>query len=98
MLLSVELIHGRRRSLAVPEEALVPIRDRKHVYVVGEDGRAQRVEIQIGRRRPGSVEVLSGLERGDQVIAEGTHRVRPGSVVRAVKAEPDAEGEGDASL
>ena len=36
------------------------------------------------RRRPGEVEVLSGLEAGERVIVQGVNRVRDGSPVDVV--------------
>jgi len=36
----------------------------------------------VGRRRPGEVEVLQGLSVGDEVIIEGTQKVRDGVAVR----------------
>jgi membrane fusion protein (multidrug efflux system) len=40
-----------------------------------------RREVQTGRRRPGEVEILGGIEPGDRVIVEGTQKVRPGQSV-----------------
>ena len=80
MLLTVKLVQKRSRVLAVPEESVIPIQNTQYVYVV-EDGTAQRVEIDVGRRRPGFVEVLSGLVEGQEVITQGIIKVRPGSRV-----------------
>ncbi len=80
-LLTVELIKDRRQSLMIPEEALVPLRDQQFVFVVNDDDTVDRVEVDIGRRRPGSVEVLSGLSEQQQVVIEGTNRIGPGSPV-----------------
>jgi hypothetical protein len=37
------------------------------------------VEVTIGRRRVGSVEILAGVAEGDLVVIEGTMELRPGS-------------------
>ena len=87
MLLTVDLIRNRRTSLAVPEAALVPVRDEQFVFRVDSENRVERVPVRIGGRRPGRVEILAGLEDGDRVVVEGTTRVRPGSQVE-VRAEP----------
>jgi membrane fusion protein (multidrug efflux system) len=86
LLLSVELAHRVRESLAVPEEALVPIGERDYVYVVDAQDMAQRVEVRSGARRSGRVEVLEGLAASDRVVVEGTQQVRPGAAVRVLGA------------
>ncbi len=77
MFLNVALANDERESLVIPEEALTPEAERQFVFVVA-DGKAQRREVRIGGRRPGSVEVLAGLTAGEQVIVEGTQKVRDG--------------------
>ncbi len=55
-----------------------------------------RREVRIGNRRPGSVEVLSGVAVGEYVIVEGTQKVRDGVPVRStemvVETLPPASG------
>jgi membrane fusion protein, multidrug efflux system len=96
MFLNVSLANDERDALVIPEEALTPEAEKQYVYVV-EDGKARRREIRIGGRRPGAVEVLAGLTAGDQVIVEGTQKVRDGAPVRGtqriVESPPAEEGE-----
>ncbi len=97
MLLTVNLVRQRSDALVVPEEAIIPIQDRQYVYTI-EDGVANQREIQAGRRRPGIVEVLSGLQEGQQVITQGAIKIRPGSpvVVRETASQSEAAtGRGD---
>lgn len=82
MLLTVALIRNRASVMVIPEEALIPIQDKQYVFMVDEKNRANRIEVEIGRRRAGIVEVLSGLNLGDKVVTEGVQSLRPGSVVR----------------
>ena len=91
MLLTVKLITARERAIVVPESALLQIRDERFVYTVV-DGAAQRVDVEIGRRRPGIVEIRAGLAPGTTVITEGVDRVRAGAAVR-VAGEPEAPKE-----
>lgn len=94
MFLNVTLLKDERNALVVPEEALVPEQDKQFVFLV-EDGRATRREVQIGARRPGIVEIVAGLQRGDRVIIEGAAKVRDGGPVRDLSAAPpDGEGGG----
>jgi membrane fusion protein (multidrug efflux system) len=98
MFLNVELVRDQRSAVVIPEEALVPEQNRQFVFVVAE-GRAQKREVQIGARRPGSVEVVSGLARGERIVVEGTVKVRDGGAVRdlALAGAPGAPGSRPAS-
>jgi membrane fusion protein (multidrug efflux system) len=92
MFLNVTLANDEREALVIPEEALTPEAERQYVFVVA-DGRAERREVRIGNRRPGSVEILAGLSAGERVIVEGTQKVRDGASVqgidRTVDVQPD---------
>jgi membrane fusion protein (multidrug efflux system) len=94
MFLNVSLANDERDALVIPEEALTPEAEKQYVYVVA-DGRASRREVRIGGRRPGTVEVLSGLKAGERVIVEGTQKVRDGAAVRGVEQVAEVEPESD---
>ena len=82
MFLTVNLIRERVDALLLPEQALVPEQDRQYVFVVVADGelrKAMKREVRIGRRQPGIVEIVEGLAAGEQVIVEGTLKVRDGA-------------------
>jgi membrane fusion protein (multidrug efflux system) len=87
MFLNVSLANDERSALLIPEEALTPEAERQFVFVVV-DGKAERREVRIGGRQPGSVEIVTGLEAGEQVIVEGTQKVRDGSLVAATERAP----------
>lgn len=82
MLIVVDLIKDRSDSLMIAEEALVPFENKQYVFVVNDDDTVTRTPITIGRRRPGSVEVLEGLNLGDLVITEGNTSLSTGNKVR----------------
>jgi membrane fusion protein (multidrug efflux system) len=87
MLLTLVLRANPKRSIALAEQALVPRGSSQFVVVLDEEDRAQHVEIKIGRRVPGIVEVLSGLAVDARVIIDGASLVRPGGVVRVLREE-----------
>ncbi len=90
MLMTVELIKNRRHSIALPEETLVPMGERQFVFIV-KDGKAEQRWVEIGSRRPGEVEISSGIAEGEVVVREGTNRLSPGAPVRVVSEGGDAE-------
>jgi membrane fusion protein (multidrug efflux system) len=92
MFLNVSLAKDEREALVIPEEALSPEAERQYVFVV-DDGKVERREVRIGGRTPGSVEVLGGLEAGEQVIVEGTQKVRDGATVRVAERTGGAPAE-----
>jgi membrane fusion protein (multidrug efflux system) len=82
LFMTVELVLARRDdALLVAEEALDPLGDRNFVYVI-RDGRARRVEVRLGQRLPGEVEVLSGVRAQEQVVVRGLQRLRHDAPVR----------------
>ena len=91
MFLTVQLEQDRRNAVIVPEEALVPETDKQYVFVVT-DAVANKREVTIGRRTPGSVEIVAGLKAGERVVTEGTQSIRDGVAVRdAAQAVDSAE-------
>lgn len=84
MFLTVSLLREDVTALMVPEEAIVPERSKQFVYTLDDANVVSLREVQTGRRRPGEVEIISGLNAGDRVITEGTQKVRPGQTVNAV--------------
>jgi membrane fusion protein (multidrug efflux system) len=79
----VRLNKNPRQTLVVPEESLVTIGDENAVMLIHQTDNlvVKRQVVELGARRKGSVEILSGLEEGQQVVTHGTLKVRDGSVV-----------------
>lgn len=86
MLLKILLLRSIEEVILIDEGALIPKEDKQWVYVV-EDNIVKPVDIVIGRRRPGVVEVIKGLELGETIIVEGALKVRKGSTVNATFKE-----------
>ena len=83
---------GERQGLAVPEESLVPAGSDNFVFRVAE-GKAQRVKVKIGQRRGATVEILEGLDAGDQVVTAGQLKLRDGVSVRPTQGAATAPAE-----
>ena len=83
MFLTVDLQRDRGDVLVAPEQAIVPEGTRQFVYVV-KDGKVEKRLVLLGRRIPGFVTIEDGLQPGEEIVTEGTHKVRDGSGVQPV--------------
>jgi len=82
MLLTVTLALNEYEAVVIPEQAVIPSQGKQYVFTIDEENIARRVEVELGRRRPGLVEIVSGVVPGQRVVTQGTAQVRPGQPVR----------------
>lgn len=95
LLMTVDLLKNERESLVLPEEAIIAEGDRKYVFVVNVEQSPNQVvkrEVVTGAREPGRVEIISGIALGEQVVAHGTVKVRPGGLVKIVGTLEGSQG------
>ena len=74
-----------RNSLGIPDTSLMLEGNKAYVYKVSEDNIANKIEIEIGIRNSGFVEVISGLNEGDIIVAEGLKKVRPKGKINPIE-------------
>lgn len=67
----------RNNAVVVSEDAIQPLRTANVVWAVV-DGKASRRVVELGARRPGVVEILSGVEAGEVVVVGGLERMAEG--------------------
>jgi len=87
MLMNITLSLAERPALVVPELAIVQTGKLSVVYVtetIDEQLKVKSVPVVLGKRVAGGVEIVSGLQPGDQVVVSGQLNVRPGTSVRVV--------------
>ncbi|MCE3231894.1 MAG: hypothetical protein K0R98_151 [Rickettsiaceae bacterium] len=77
------------KALLIPEESIIPNGGKVFVMKVV-DGKAATVEVTLGTRSKGMVEIVSGLAQGDVVISAGHMKVRDGMPVTALPDERQA--------
>ena len=79
------IIYGgpKRDVLVIPREALIVTGERETVVRALGDGRFQPVDIVTGMRRGESVEVLSGLGEGDEIVVSGQFLIDSESSLKA---------------
>ena len=51
--------------------------DKSYVYKINEENIANKTEIKLGLRVNKNIEIISGLNEGDIIVAEGLKKVRP---------------------
>ena len=83
-LLEVTVKFNLRDSLSVPDTSVMVEGDKSYVYKVSEDNTANKTEVKIGLRGNKNIEILSGLEEGDLIVAEGLKKVRPRGKIKPI--------------
>ena len=84
-LLEITVKFNLRNSLSVPDTSVMMEGDKSYIYTVSEKNIANKTEVEIGQRVEGKVEILSGINEGDQIIAEGLKKVSPKGKIKPIK-------------
>ena len=83
-LLEVSVKFNLRNSLSVPDTSVMVEGDKSYVYLIDDKNTANKTEIKTGLRGNKSVEVISGLNSGDVIAAEGLKKVRPQGKIKPI--------------
>lgn len=73
--------------IMIPLGAVIPLEHGRAVYVVDEDDRAQRKDVELGLIKGRNVRILSGLDVGERLIVAGHRYVGPGQPVAVVEEQ-----------
>ena len=84
-LLEVTIKYDERNSLGIPDTSVILEGNKVYIYKVDEKNIVNRTEIEIGSRSQGFLEVKSGLNEGDIIVAEGLKKVRPNGKIKPIK-------------
>jgi len=84
-LLEVIINYNERNSLAIPDTSMMVEGNKTYVYKVSKDNITNKTEIKIGIRGDGFIEIISGLNEGETVVAEGLKKVRPQGKIKPIK-------------
>lgn len=91
MFAHVQAIGGiRENALLIPQRAVVELMYKKFVYVIGDDNKVNMKEITVGPIVGRMYMVESGLDGSENIVVEGTGKLRQGS---QVTAEPMTEAD-----
>ena len=83
-LLEVAIKFNNRDSLSVPDTSIMLEGNKVYVYKVIENNNIDKKEVKIGIRNEGLVEILSGLDEGDTIVAAGLKKVNPKGKIKPI--------------
>ena len=84
-LMEVTIKYNERISLGIPDTSVILEGNKVYIYKVDKENITNRVEVKVGNRNKGYLEVESGLKEGDIVVAEGLKKVRPNGKIKPIK-------------
>ena len=84
-LLEVTIKYNERNSLGIPDTGVIFEGNKMYVYKLIENDIVKKTEIETGIRSKGKLEVVSGLQLGDQIVAEGLKKVIPNGKIKPIK-------------
>ena len=83
-LLEIEILYNEKNALSIPDTSIMYEGSKKFIYIIIENNIIKKTEIETGVRNQGNLEVLSGLNEGDKIVAEGLTKVKPGMKVKPI--------------
>ena len=84
-LLEIIVKFNLRDALSVPDTSIMMEGEKSYIYKVSDENITNKIQVDIGLRSDGKVEILSGLNEGDQIVAEGLKKVRPRGKIKPLK-------------
>ena len=81
MYVTAELDTRNVKGIVIPIEAVVYRNGVNTVWTVTADGKAKRKVVQLGVQTKGDVQILDGIEEGEQIMVEGQFRMNDGDKV-----------------
>jgi cobalt-zinc-cadmium efflux system membrane fusion protein len=68
---TIRVLRSSSPGILVPASAVIREGSEAHVFVSEGNGRFERRTVQLGRTVDGSIEILSGVNKGDSIVSEG---------------------------
>ena len=83
-LLEVSVKFNLRRSVGVPDTSIMVEGDKSFVYKISDKNIANKINVATGIRSNKNIEIISGLNEGDIIVAEGLKKVRPKGKIKPI--------------
>ena len=68
----------------IPTQCIIP-QERDKKVIVSKNGKAKFMIVKTGIRKESTIEIVSGLEKGDTVLTTGILFVKPGEAIKFSK-------------
>jgi RND family efflux transporter MFP subunit len=81
-------VRSTERAMVVPATSVIRTTERVFVIRV-KNGRAEWVDVRVGAREAGQLQVFGDIAAGDGVVRNGSDEIREGSQVTAAPAKPN---------
>ncbi len=85
------MVQTKKGALLIPQRAVSEIQGKYLVAVVGPENKIDVRQVQVGEKIGSDWLIDKGLQAGDQIVAEGTQKVRPGMTVKVKPFSPEAK-------
>ena len=85
--LTTEVIHD---AILIPQSVVLYRKDRKEVFIVGPNQKAQVREIELGKSEGSLIQILKGLVPGDILVVTGGQYLKSGDIVTI--SSPNKDG------
>ncbi len=83
-LLEVSIKFNLRNSVGVPDTSIIVEGDKSFVYKISDKNIANKTNVTTGIRSNKNIEIISGLNEGDIVVAERLKKVRPKGKIKPI--------------
>ena len=83
-LLEVSIKFNLRNSVGVPDTSIMVEGDKSFVYKISDKNIANKINVATGIRSNKNIEIISGLNEGDIIVAEGLKKVRPKGKIKPI--------------
>ena len=83
-LLEVSIKFNLRNSVGVPDTSIMVEGDKSFVYKISDKNIANKTNVTTGIRSNKNIEIISGLNEGDIIVAEGLKKVRPKGKIKPI--------------
>ena len=92
MMFTVRVDMGEPELLMIPERSVTSLGEIQSVYLYDPKGFVKRTVVNLGRRKGGRVEVISGIRSGDVIVVEGVSKLTDGMKVKLEKVAQNKNG------
>ncbi|MBW2063075.1 MAG: efflux RND transporter periplasmic adaptor subunit [Deltaproteobacteria bacterium] len=83
MFARIELtLKEKKQAVLVPGKAVLESEGEKYVMIVDQAGRPQKRIVETGLADKNTIEIISGLQAGEQVIIQGNYGLKAGSPIQ----------------